>query len=83
MIDEILNLAISNGLWAVLFVLLFLYQIKNSSTREKKYQQIIDNLTNSLGILKTIDANIKSLNKDVVKLKKFTLGKVANNEQKI
>ena len=83
MIDEIINLAISNGLWAVLFVLLFLYQIKNSTKREKKYQDIIENLTNSFGILKTIDANVKALNKEIVKIKKFSFQKVSNNEQKI
>lgn len=72
MIDEIINLAISNGLWAVLFVLLFLYQINNSQKREQKYQNIIDNLTNSLGIVKSIDTQIKSINKEVLKLKKFS-----------
>ncbi len=72
MIDEIINLAISNGLWAVLFVLLFLYQISNSQKREQKYQNIIDNLTNSLGIVKSIDTQIKSINKEVLKLKKFS-----------
>ena len=72
MIDEIINLAISNGLWAVLFVLSFLYQISNSQKREQKYQNIIDNLTNSLGIVKSIDTQIKSINKEVLKLKKFS-----------
>lgn len=72
MIDEIINLAISNGLWTVLFVLLFLYQISNSQKREQKYQNIIDNLTNSLGIVKSIDTQIKSINKEVLKLKKFS-----------
>lgn len=83
MVEQIVNLAISNGLWAVLFVLLFFYQVKNSSNREKKYQQIIDNLTNSLGIVKSIDANVRALNKDIVKIKKFSLQKVLNNEQKV
>lgn len=71
MIDEIINLAISNGLWAVLFVMLFLYQIQNSQKRERKYQDIIDSLTNSLGIVKNIDANIKALSKNVAKFKKL------------
>ncbi|MBQ7603067.1 MAG: bacteriocin [Clostridia bacterium] len=71
MIDEIINLAISNGLWAVLFVMLFLYQIQNSQKRERKYQDIIDSLTNSLGIIKNIDSNIKALSKSVAKFKKL------------
>lgn len=73
MIDEIINLAISNGLWAVLFVMLFLYQIQNSQKRERKYQEVIDSLTGSLGILKTIDANVKALNKSISKIKKFNV----------
>ena len=73
MIDQIINLAISNGLWAVLFVFLFLYQISNSQKREQKYQNVIDNLTNSLGIVKNIDTQIKSINKEVLRLKKFTV----------
>ena len=79
MIDEIINLAISNGLWAVLFVMLFLYQIQNSQKREHKYQEIIDSLTNSFGILKTIDANIKTLNKSVSKIKKFNTKPLETN----
>ena len=71
MVDEIINLAISNGLWAVLFVLLFLYQIQNSQKRERKYQDVIDSLTNSLGIIKNIDANVKMLSKNVAKFKKL------------
>lgn len=83
MIDEILNLAISNGLWAVLFVMLFLYQIQNSSKREKKYQELIDNLTNSLGLIKNIDTTIKAMNKDIAKIKKFALQKEAKNGQQV
>ncbi len=73
MVDELINLAISNGLWAVLFVVLFLYQIQNSAKREKKYQEVIDNLTNSLGLLKNVDLNIKVVSKDLAKIKKFTI----------
>ena len=34
---------------------------------------VIDNLTNSLGIVKNIDTQIKSINKEVLRLKKFTV----------
>ena len=52
--NEILNLAIKNGLWAVLFLGLFIFVIKDSSSREKKYQQTIKDLTTHLGIVKEI-----------------------------
>ena len=80
MIDEIINLAISNGLWAVLFVMLFLYQIQNSQKRERKYQEVIDSLTGSLGLLKTIDTNVKALNKSIAKIKKFNTKVLNPNE---
>ncbi len=83
MVDEIINLAISNGLWAVLFVMLFLYQIQNSTKREKKYQEVIESLTNSFGLLKNIDANIKAVSKELSKIKKFSNQKVVSGEQQI
>ena len=83
MVDEMINLAISNGLWAVLFVMLFLYQIQNSTKREKKYQEVIDSLTNSFGLLKNIDANIKAVSKELSKIKKFSNQKVVSGEQQI
>lgn len=83
MVDEIINLAISNGLWAVLFVMLFLYQIQNSTKREKKYQEVIDSLTNSFGLLKNIDANIKAVSKELSKIKRFSNQKVVSGEQQI
>ena len=83
MVDEIINLAISNGLWAVLFVMLFLYQIQNSTKREKKYQEVIDSLTNSFGLLKNIDANIKAVSKELSKIKKVSNQKVVSGEQQI
>ena len=75
MITEVINLAISNGLWAVLFVLLSLYQMQNGSKREKKYQEIIEKLTNSFGMLKSMDANLKAFNKEISKMKKFFTSK--------
>lgn len=56
--DEILQMAISNGLWATLFVFLLFYQLKDSAQREKKYQQTIENLSQNndelLGIKKDV-----------------------------
>jgi len=75
MIDEIMNLAISNGLWAVLFVILFLYQINSSAKRELKYQNVIDKLSTSFGLIKNIDQNVKSVTKDLDKIKRFFVTK--------
>ena len=59
--NEILNLAIKNGLWAVLFLGLFIFVIKDSSNREKKYQQTIKDLTGHLGIVKDIKQDVDEI----------------------
>ena len=46
--QEILNIVISNGIFAVLFVLLLSYLLKDSSKREKKYTDVIENLGKNL-----------------------------------
>ncbi len=55
---EIISIVISNGVFAVLFVWLFFFQIKDSSKREEKYQKTIDNLTKSLMTLDDIKQEI-------------------------
>ena len=68
-----MQLAISNGLWAVLFVFLFFYQIKDSNKREKNYLDIIDELSKNFGILKKIDSSIETVSTNVVGVKKLLL----------
>lgn len=64
--DQILSLAISDGIFAVLFVWLFFYQIKDSQKREKNYQKIIDNLSEHLKTIAEVKADVVEL-KDIVK----------------
>ena len=40
--ESLLNLALKDGIWATLFVVLFIYTIVDSRRREQKLQQIID-----------------------------------------
>ena len=46
--QEILNIVISNGIFAVLFVLLLSYLLKDSARREKKYNDFIENISKNL-----------------------------------
>lgn len=75
MITEIMQLAISNGLWAVLFVFLFVYQLKDSNKREKQYISIINQLSGSCAILKKVDLNLQDVSKNVLGVKKMLLKK--------
>ena len=43
--EELLNLAKSQGIWAALFVALFIYTIKDAKVRETKYQELADKLS--------------------------------------
>ena len=49
--EEVFNLAINNGLWSVLFLILLVYVLKDSKARELKYQQTITTLADSLEII--------------------------------
>ena len=79
--NEILNLAIKNGIWAVLFLGLFIFVIRDSSKREHKYQQTIKDLTAHLGIVKDIKDDIDEI-KDFVYKKKRTSKSTKNQCQK-
>ena len=63
--DEILELAIGDGLWALLFCVLLIYQIKDSRARESKYQDTISSLAKDLEYIKEIDDQIKEIDADI------------------
>ncbi len=63
---EIISIVVSNGVFAVLFVCLFCYQLKDSSKRETKYQQTIEQLTSHLQILDDVKQDISDI-KDYLK----------------
>ncbi len=53
--DQILQLAIGDGLWALLFCVLLIYELKDSRAREIKYQNTISSLAKDLEYMKEID----------------------------
>ena len=81
--EQIVNLAISNGLFAVLFFGLLVYQLKDSRTREQKYQMTIEKLGNSLEIVKQVKEDVEDI-KDKINQKKIVFRKVKEktNEEK-
>lgn len=66
--QQIFDMALNHGIWAVLFVALFVYQMKDSKEREQKYQATIKSLTGSLQVVKQIEKTAEQTNKKVVKL---------------
>lgn len=59
--EQIVNLAISNGLFAVLFMGLLIYQFKDSRTREKKYQDTIIKLGNALDLVQSVKDDVEDI----------------------
>lgn len=49
--EEILKVALGNGLWAVLFCVLLMYQLRDGRSRESKYRDMISALVDRLGVL--------------------------------
>lgn len=67
--NEILKIISSQGIGAVLSLILILYILKSQEkrdlrqqNRELAYQKIISNLSDKLGILDELNENIKKLN---------------------
>lgn len=52
--QEVFNMALNNGLWAVLFLCLLVYVLKDSKKREIKYKLTIDALIDRLGVVEAV-----------------------------
>ena len=59
--SELLKSIISYGVFAMLFVFLFFYQLKDSAKREESYRETIEALTESLGVMKELKEQIDQL----------------------
>lgn len=59
--EQIVNLAISNGLFAVMFLGLFVYQLRDSKNRETKYQETIEKLGDSLQVVKEVKEDVEMI----------------------
>lgn len=59
--EKIINLAIGNGLWAVLFLMLLVFVLKDSRTREQKYQDTIENLGTALQVVQDVKADVEDI----------------------
>ena len=59
--EEIFKLALSNGIWAVMFVGLLIFQLKDSAKRERKYQETISKLNQHLDTVEDIKEELKEI----------------------
>ena len=59
--SELVKNVISYGVFAMLFVFLFFYQLNDSAKREESYRETIEALTESLGVMKELKEQIDQL----------------------
>ncbi len=59
--EEVMRIAVSNGIFAVLFCSLLIYELKITGKRESKYQSVIEGLTKSLSALKQVQSDVKDV----------------------
>ena len=59
--EQIAEYAAANGIWAMLFLALLIYQLKDSKKREEKYTATINSLTEGLSALEGIKQDIKNI----------------------
>lgn len=66
--EEIIDVALSNGIWAVLFLGLLLFQLRDSMKREEKCQKTIQDLTEKLSGIESVRDDIVEIKTSIVKL---------------
>ena len=59
--SELVKNVVSYGVFAMLFVFLFFYQLKDSAKREESYRETIEALTESHGVMKELKEQIDQL----------------------
>ena len=64
----VMNVAVSQGIWAVLAVFLLIYIVKSNEQRdtkqeerEKNYQTVIESLTEEFQILNQVQSDLKEI----------------------
>ncbi len=65
--DEILRVALSQGLGYGLFVFLLLYVLNTTGNREKAYQATIDKLADKFGIVDDIKKDVAEIKNKIFK----------------
>lgn len=67
--DEIISLVVANGIFAVLFCGLLVYELRDSRSREENYEKIIHALNDRLNAVEDIKAAADEIKTDVEQIK--------------
>ncbi len=67
-IEEITSMVVANGLWAVLFCGLLVYELRDSRKRESRYTLTIGKLTDRLGTLAEVKSDTGDIKTDIKRI---------------
>lgn len=59
--EDLMSATLQQGVGYGLFVSLFLYVLKTTGDREKRYQCLLDNMTNKFNIVEDIKEDVKEI----------------------
>jgi preprotein translocase subunit YajC len=67
--QEIIKIAATQGLWAVLFVVLLFWVLRENAKREGNYQHLLQELTAKYNILEDVSQDVSKIKTDVQDVK--------------
>ncbi|MGN2370918.1 BhlA/UviB family holin-like peptide [Clostridium cagae] len=65
--DELMKMALSQGLGYALFVFLLLYVLKTTGNRENRYQDLLDTLAQKFNVVEDIKEDVKEIKSKIEK----------------
>jgi preprotein translocase subunit YajC len=63
--QEVMKMAASQGLWAVLFVALLFWVLKENAKREENYQKLLQDLTDKFEILEDVKNEVGKISNKI------------------
>lgn len=60
-LSEIFKIVAANGVFAVLFLFMLVYELRDSRAREKKYQDTVQKLADRLAVVNDIKEEVQKL----------------------
>lgn len=68
--DELMKVAIGQGLGYALFVFLLIYVLKTTGEREKRYQDLLDALAEKFNVVEDIKGDVKEIKSEMNNFKR-------------
>ncbi len=72
MTEEMISTAVANGLWAVLFCVLLVYELRDSRKRESRYTLTISSLSDRLGAVNGIGTAVTAVGEELAAVRDVT-----------